>query len=210
MTMADVQQRDAQQRMEAYLGRLRQRLRGMNDEDAREIVEELRSHIRDKAAANGQLTAAGVEAALAALGSPEEFASQYMTDDLLARAEVSRSPVRMLESLFRWASLSVAGFLVLLGSVLGYFLGVVFILVAALKSFHPRTAGLWVLPNGADDFNISVRLGFGSAPLEGREVLGWWIIPIGLGVGCALVMLTTRFAIWCARQYRTSRALPRG
>ena len=211
MTMADdVQQRDAQQSMEAYLGRLRRRLRGMNDEDAREIVEELRSHIRDKAALSGPVTAAGVEAALRALGSPEELASQYLTDDLLARAEVSRSPVRILESLFRWASLSVAGFLVLLGSMVGYFLGVVFILVAALKSFHPRTAGVWVLPNGADDFNISVRLGFGSAPLEGREVLGWWIMPIGLAAGCALVMLTTRFAIWCVRQYRKSRALPRG
>jgi uncharacterized membrane protein len=208
MTMDD----EAQHRMDAYLGRLRQRLRGLHDEDVREIVEELRSHILDKVAAppSGQMTAAEVDRALAALGSPEELASQYLTDDLLARAEVSRSPLRILESLFRWASLSVAGFLVLLGSLLGYFLGVVFILVAALKSFHPRTAGVWLLPAGADDFEISVRLGFGSAPLGGREVLGWWIIPLGLVVGCALVMLTTRFAIWCVRQYRKSRALPRG
>jgi uncharacterized membrane protein len=201
---------DTQQRIEGYLSRLRQRLRGMNDEDAREIVEELRSHITDKAAVSGVVTAAGVEEALAGLGSPEELASQYMTDDLLARAEVSRSPVRILESLFRWASLSVAGFLVLLAAIMGYFFGVVFILVAALKPFHSQTAGLWVFPNGAGDYEISVRLGFGSAPVSGREVLGWWIVPLGLGVGCALVMLTTRFAIWCARQYRKSRALPRG
>jgi uncharacterized membrane protein len=201
---------DAQQRIEAYLGTLRQRLRGMNDEDAREIVEELRSHITDKAAASGQLTAAGVDAALAGLGSPDELASQYLTDDLLARTEVSRSPVRILESLFRWASLSVAGFFVLLASIVGYFLGVVFIIVAALKPIHWQTAGVWVLPGGADAFNISIRLGFGSAPQAGREVLGWWIIPIGLAAGCALVLLTTRFAIWCARQYRKSRALPRG
>jgi hypothetical protein len=208
MTMDEnLQQRDAQQRVDAYLARLRQRLRGLHDEDVREIVEELRSHIRDKA--GSPMTATEVDSALAALGSPEELASQYLTDDLLARAEVSRSPVRILESLFRWASLSVAGFLVLLGSLLGYFLGVVFILVAALKSFHPRTAGVWLLPSGADDFEISVRLGFGSAPLGGREVLGWWIIPLGLVLGCALVMLTTRFAIWCVRQYRKSRALPR-
>ena len=42
MTMAG----DAQQKVEAYLGRLRQLLllRGMNAEDAREIIEELRSH----------------------------------------------------------------------------------------------------------------------------------------------------------------------
>jgi uncharacterized membrane protein len=201
---------DAQQRIEAYLGTLRQRLRGMTDEDAREIVEELRSHITDKAAVSGQMTAAGIDAALAGLGSPEQLASQYITDDLLARAEVSRSPLRILESLSRWASLSVAGFFVLLASIVGYFLGVVFILVAASKPFHSQTAGVWVLPSGSDVFNISIRLGFGSAPSEGREMLGWWIIPIGLAAGCALVMLTTRFAIWCVRQYRKSRVLPRG
>jgi uncharacterized membrane protein len=80
---------DAQQTIEAYLGRLRRRLRGVNDNEVREIVEELRSHIMDKAATSGEVTASGVDAALAALGSPEELAFQYMTDNLLARAEVS-------------------------------------------------------------------------------------------------------------------------
>jgi hypothetical protein len=112
---------DAQQRVEAYLGRLRQLFRGMNAEDAREIVEELRSHLMDRVAAGGEATAAGVDAALAALGSPEELANEYMTHNLLARAEASRSPVRILESLFRWASLSVAGFFVLVGSMMGLF-----------------------------------------------------------------------------------------
>jgi len=67
------------------------------------IVEELRSHILDKASANGEATAAGVDAALAALGRPEDLAREYVTDAVLARAEVSRSPVRILKSLFRWA-----------------------------------------------------------------------------------------------------------
>ena len=200
---------DAQQRIEAYLGRLRQRLRSLNDEDAREIVEELRSHIIDKVTASGQATAAGVDAALASLGSPEELASQYMTDDLLARAEVSRSPVRILESLFHWASLSVAGFFVLLGSVIGYFFGAVFILVALLKPFHPHTAGLWIFPGAGGDLETSFRLGFGSVPAGGRDLLGWWIVPIGWMAGGGLVILTTYFAIWCVRQYRRSIILPR-
>jgi hypothetical protein len=200
---------DAQERVEAYLGRLRQLLRGMNSEDAEEIVEELRSHIADKAAAGGQVTAAGVDAALSMLGSAEELASQYTTDDLLARAEVSRSPVRILESLFRWASLSAVGFFVLLSSIVGYFLGGAFMWCAVLKVIHPQTAGLWVLPSGADDYEISLRLGFASPPLGGRDVLGWWIVPIGLVGGCGMVILTTRFALWCARQYRKSLALPR-
>jgi uncharacterized membrane protein len=216
---------DSQQRIEAYLSRLRGRLRGINDEEVREILEEMRSHILDKAAAaaemggaitgatrgatNGEVTPAGVDAALAALGSPEELASEYMTDNLLARAEVSRSPVQILKSLFRWASLSVAGFFVLLGSVAGYFFGAVFMLVAVAKLFHPRTAGLWTFPNSSGEIEMSFRLGFGSAPAGGKDVLGWWIVPIGWMAGVALVMLTTHVAVWCVRQYRRSRALAR-
>ncbi len=209
---------DSQQRIDVYLGRVRGRLRGVNESEVREIVDELRSHVLDKAAASsqlndeeqGEITAAGIDAALAGLGSPEELASQYMTHTLLARAEVSRSPVQILRSLFRWASLSVAGFFVLLGSVLGYFFGVVFVLVAVAKLFHPHTAGLWAFPNGAGNTEISFRLGFGSAPAGGRDVLGWWIVPIGWLGGGALVMMTTYIAVWFVRQYRSSLVLPRG
>ena len=205
MTMPD----DAQAKIEAYLKTLRTRLRGLTDEDVREIAEELRSHIVDKAGTGGELTAAGVDAALAALGTPEQLASEYVADEWLKRAEVSRSPWRILDSLFHWASLSIAGFFVLLGAVIGYFLGFSLILCALLKPLHPHTAGLWRVPNGANDFELSLRLGFGTVPAGGRDLLGWWIVPLGLGVGGALIMLTTRCALWCARQYRRSRALPR-
>jgi uncharacterized membrane protein len=211
--LADAQQnkqQDPQKAIEAYLSRLRQRLRGLNDEDAREIIEELRSHIVDKSATDGPITIASVDAALADLGDPEELASQYTTDNLLARAEVSRSPLRILKSLFHWASLSIAGFFVLLGSFLGYFFGAVLMLVAALKLVHPRTAGLWVFPNGSGDVELSFRLGFGSVPAGGRDLFGWWIVPIGWIAGGALVMLTTYIAIWFVRQYRKSLSLPRG
>jgi hypothetical protein len=199
---------DAQQKIEAYLGRLRRRLRGMNGGDVREIVEELRSHITEKAAMGGELNAASVDATIARLGAPEELASQYLTDDLLARAQVSRSPLRILEGLFRWASLSVAGFFSLMGTLLGYFLGTTFALSALLKTIHPHTAGLWSISDGAGDYEFSLRMGFGSAPVGGREMLGWWIVPAGLFVGCGLMVLTTRFALWCVRQYRRSHELP--
>jgi hypothetical protein len=204
---------DSKQRIEAYLGRLRGRLRGINQEEIREIIEELRSHIMDKAGAgepSGEMTPAGVDAALAALGSPEALASQYLTDNLLARAEISRSPLPILKGLFRWASLSFAGFFVLLGSVVGYFFGVVFMLVAVAKLFHPHSAGLWTLPNESGDLEMSFRLGFGSPPVGGKDVLGWWIVPIGWIAGGGLVMLTTSVAVWFVRQYRNARMLPRG
>jgi hypothetical protein len=116
--------------------------------------------------------------------------------------------LRILDSLFRWASLSVAGFFVLISSALGYFFGAVFILVAILKPFHPQTAGLWLLHDSTGDPEFSFRMGFSSTPPDGRDLLGWWIVPLGILAGCALVTLTTRSALWCARQYRKARALP--
>jgi Protein of unknown function (DUF1700) len=200
---------DAQPRIEAYLDRMRKNLRGLSQEEIREIVEELRSHILDKASADGKVTAAGVDAALAALGTPEALANEYVTDTVLARAEVSRSPIRVLKSLFRWASLSIAGFFVLLISIIGYGTGISFFLVGLLKPLHPDTAGLWVWRNSGDII-YSVRLGFATPPPGATELLGWWITPIGLSLGFGLVMLTTHFALRGVRQYRRSRELPRG
>jgi hypothetical protein len=181
----------------------------MNAEEVREIVEELRGHILDKAGSGRELTLSGVDAALGALGDPEALAAEYLTDYLMARAEVSRSPLRLLESLFRWASLSVAGFFVLMGALIGYFLGSCFMLCGFLKPFHPHTAGLWQVPSAPGETELSLRLGFGSAPPGGKELLGWWMLPLGLVGGGGLVMLTTMAALWFIRQYRKARPLPR-
>jgi hypothetical protein len=194
-------------RIETYLKRVRARLRGLNEENSRDIVEELRSHILDKLATRGEATIAAVDAAILSLGSPEELAGQYLTSESLARAEVSRSPLRILEGLFRWASISISGFFVLAGSAAGYLLGVIFLLLAVLKPLHPESAGLWVSHDNTGDLAISLRLGLSSAPGIGKDVLGWWVIPIGILAGCGFSILTTRFAVWCARQYRKNHAL---
>lgn len=197
---------DALKRIEAYLDRLRARLRGMSETEVRDIVEELRSHIVDRATLGNVMTVAAVDAALARLGSPEALAAEYVTGEALARAEVSRSPWRVLDSLFRWASLSLAGSLVLLTSIVGYFLGAVFMVCAALKPFHPHAAGLWLIPDPGGDYVVSLRMGFEGAPAGSRDLLGFWIVPAGLVAGSLLLILTTRFALWCARHHRSSLA----
>ena len=126
----------------------------------------------EKATADG-MTMAAVDATLAALGRPEELAQEYVTDELLARAEVSRSPLRILDGLVRWASLSVAGFFVLVASITGYFLGVVFILVAALKPFHPEAAGLWAVRDAAGDSPCHAPAGTGHATIKEQRIFAF-------------------------------------
>jgi len=200
---------DVERKIDAYLMEVRRRLRGLGEDQSREIIAELHSHILERASAGGPPTTTSVDTALASLGRAEQLATEYATDEMLACAEVQRSPFRLLDSLFGWASISIAGFLVTITSIIGYFLGAIFVLVACLKPLHPADAGLWALRDSTGDLELSVRMGFGTPPTNGHELLGWWIVPLGLVIGCGLVVFTTRFALWCVRMYRRSRLLPR-
>ncbi len=187
--------------IDAYLGRLRKQLRGMSEAGAREIVEELRSHILDKAVAGGNVTPAGVASPLSTLGSPEELAGLYRTDELLARAQTARMPWTILRGVFHWATLSVRGFLVLIVSIVGYVFGVSFFLAALIKPFNPKV-GLWRLDNDA----YSLILGMTDHPLQGHELLGWYLIPIGCALGGGTILATTHFLLWTIRVFRQAWA----
>jgi hypothetical protein len=192
----------AQGKIKKYLQDLATALRSLPREQANDIVEELRSHILEKSTANGPMTPAIVDAVLAALGKPENLASLYLTDDLQVRALASRSPLLILRTLFRWASLSFAGFWVLIASLVGYFLSLSMLVCALLRPIHPYTAGLWQIPNPESDFSISLRLGFASVPPGSRDLLGWWIVPIGIVGGIGLFLLTGLFGLWSIQRLR--------
>lgn len=187
----------AQQRIDRYLREVRAGLHGLSDAQASEFVEELRSHIRDRAEAEGESTEAGVTAALDRLGRPEVLAAMYLAENIVARAEKSFSPWLIVKGIFRWAALSSAGLFVLLGSFVGYALAACFALSGLRKPFAPDRVGLWRI--GPDE--VSLRLGFGSPP-SGTELLGWWIVPLGLLIGAGLLLLTTRFGLWSLRKFQ--------
>jgi len=189
-------------RLDAYLNELRGRLRRLPDAEVAEIVEELRSHVRDSAGEGVALTEEGVAAALERLGSPDELAALYVTDSLLARAGRSWSPWLVFSSIFRWATVSVAGFFAFLGLLVGFVLSASFFIAALSKPFSPNRTGLWHV----DGESLSLHLGLASGPSPvGQELLGWWIVPLGLVVGVGGVWLTTRFGRWCIRRFRRTR-----
>jgi hypothetical protein len=73
------------------------------------------------------------------------------------------------------------------GSFLTCFVAGALTLCSITKLFVPDRAGLWQLSEG-----LSLRMGFGSTPPNGTEILGWWIVPLGLTSGVGLVLLTFR------------------
>jgi hypothetical protein len=197
---------DVQRKVDAYLGALTKRLRPLRAHDSSEIVEEIRSHILDSVAAGGTINAASLDRTLQALGTPEELAGRYLADDVLARAQTTHSPFLIIAGLFRWATLSIVGFFVLVGALVSYFISTALVWCAVLKPLHPHSAGLWRLPSETDTV-LSLRLGFKAPPAGAVDLLGWWIEPLGLILGFGLFFLTTRLCAWSIRHFRNTRPL---
>jgi hypothetical protein len=181
--------------LDTYLAQVRRYLKGLSEAETSEVLLELRAHVLDRV--EGQMTPSGVEAALAALGSPREVARINVTERVAAVLERDRSFFGVLSAVVRLAGLSVAGFFLLMVSLIGYGLSAVFLIVAAWKPFQPEKVGLWRQTEGSDKFAFS--LGVVDHPAAGHELLGWWIIPVGLVAGLAFGYLTWSFGRFCVR-----------
>ena len=195
----------APRKIDAYLRELRGALSALPNWEAQEIVEEIRSHIRDSASSGGALSPEAVASTLERLGSARELASMYRIESLAESVRGTRSPWLALRTIYQWAGLSLSGAWVFLASLVGYALSASFLICAVAKPFNPERVGLWKLDEPHDSW--SLHLGFRAAP-QGTEVLGWWMVPLGLFVGSVLFLLTFRFGLRSLHRLRRTLSLP--
>lgn len=184
---------DPRAQIERYLLRLRNALGRMPDSEKSEILSDIRNHIEERLSDASSGQAEIVAETIAALGSPESLAASYQRERLMARATASAAPPLLLHATFQWALTGIRGFLAFLTLLLGYAFGLGFLICAILKPFLPSQVGLWLDPPA---FTLGVLT---AAPRGGRELLGWWIVPIGWILGPLLLIGTTRLVQWLLR-----------
>jgi len=197
--------------VEEYLGRLGKAFDHVPPAERDDIVAEVRSHIMERIEEQPRAGDDVVDDVLRAVGDPAELARQHRTEAMLRQAERSRSPWLLLRSTLRWATTGGAGLVAVFVAVLGYGCGVVCWLSALLKPLFPARIGLWLQPgqmltlgywdgrwSASEVYGISVRPPSGFVlgtlgPTEGpiRELLGFWLLPVGLLSGALLVVVTT-------------------
>lgn len=180
-----------QAKIDAYLGQLRRSLGELPAEEVNEILQEIRGHILERTQASGELTDEKLVSILQALGSPEQIAPLYQVDSIMARARSSFSPRVVMRGVHRWGMTSIWGFALFVIGIVGYSLGFSLILSGLCKIFAPSQIGAWVGPHS---FDIGVH-----SDAAARDVLGWWLVPVGVAGGAALVVATTRALRWTLR-----------
>jgi uncharacterized membrane protein len=172
-----------ERQIDSYLTALRIHLGALTIAEREEIVREINAHIRDSAEEAG----ASVESVLARLGPAEELAAQYRDGLLISKASRSVSPFVLLRATLRLATKGVVGFFVFVCSIFGYSFGAGFVLIALAKTIVPSHAGAWVQDGRVVSAGAFI---YGVSPMA-HEVLGMWIIPLGLVAGSLTLLLTT-------------------
>ena len=182
---------------EQYLEEVRAALRGMPAGEIEEILLELRGHIAERSA-----TEPDAEAVLRSLGDPAELARQYRTDHVAERAECGGSPLAVLHSLALLRGRRLGRWLVLAVTLFGYVWAIAFGAAAIEKIFSPRDVGLWQDPGR--EWLLRLRID-GPGPAGSRELLGWWLVPLGLATCVLLLYYTKWFGLWWIRRFRNAR-----
>jgi uncharacterized membrane protein len=181
-----------QQKIDAYLAQLRRSLGELPPDEVNEILQEIRGHILERTEASGELTDERLVAILKALGSPDEIAPLYQADSVVAKARGSLSPRVVMRGIHRWSTLSAWGLALFILGIVGYATGFALCLSGVLKMLFPSQIGAWVGPHAI--FNI----GMNNDPAA-RDVLGWWLVPVGVVGGSCIVIATTRALRWTLR-----------
>ena len=179
--------------LDAYLSRLETRLAALPAAERREILLETRSHVLERTEREPSRPIADV---LAELGTPERYATQFLPADHAAPAQrtTALGAIARLAS-GRWTSLPL-----LLLVVTAYSVAVLMLLLALWKLNLPAEVGLWIDHGEGGRRSFFFGATDGAPPPKGREVLGYWIVPM------LLLLATTIHLIMSALLRRLLRA----
>ena len=145
-----------------------------------DILAELKAHLLESYVQldNGD-EETRLSAAIEKLGQPKDFVPLWVEERLLDGAQPGSTTRNLYHLLRRDALKGVQQFAFSILVGLGYLFSFYFFIMAVLKVFYPANVGLYLSPTGIP------FLGYVDA-YEFREVLGYWLIPIGLVTAVSL------------------------
>ena len=175
-------------RIHGYLFVLERSLRSfLPSEVVRDVVREIESHLRERV-----LSADGVpnerealETILAELGPPLRVAQAYSAERTIDEAVATGRMVPMARAVWQLALKTFVGSAVATGLFSAYAAGIAFLGIAVLKPIFPNNVGLIVRDGGLPTLG-------GQFPLPpGATVYGgYWVIPVSVACGVAVLVLT--------------------
>ena len=176
---------------------------------AADAVREIESHLRERIAAvdAGGDERAALEQILTELGPPLRVAQAYSAERIVDEAVVTGRVVPILRAMWHVAVTSVGGFFAALALVVGYAIGIAFLIIGVMKPVFPDNVGFFM----EGGYPVSLGMKF---PADSHPAGGNWVILIGLFFGLAALVVThrgaRRFLAWWKGRQPAREFLTRG
>ena len=173
-----------------YFNRIERMIRWLDSSQKEEIRLELQDHLmesfRDE---RGDSETERLLNAIEKIGEPEDYLKPMLADRILGKAIKSMNPLKIVKGLYFYLFGGIKRFFSALLFFLGYSLAVTFALMALLKPFLPRFAGIFLYPGET----IPISLGIiSNHPEHAVDLFGYWVIPIGIVVSAVLYIYLTK------------------
>lgn len=182
--------------LDDYFEQLKSEIKMLPRLERQEILDEIQSDIlaelRQERKEDSESQIKFLFSILEKLGKPEEVA-----DEILSKRVVSFQG-NFLKRFFiltgRNLLEALAGLIVSFLSLILYFIGLLNLAMAGLKVFMPEKIGLFMSEKGFCGYGFklgSFDIAVGSITgVRGHEILGYWVIPIGILAGLILIFCT--------------------
>jgi hypothetical protein len=170
----------AQDLWTSYLDRVSALCGSLDRRQRADIQMELKAHLLESyIQLNEGDEATRITAAIDKLGQPEEFIPLWVEERLLDGAQPGSSTRNLFYLLRINALKSVKQFIVSMMMGFGYLLSFYLFIAAVLKLIYPQYVGLYLTESGWPFIGYVDAAGF-------TEILGYWLIPIGLAAAITL------------------------
>lgn len=184
MKMADVTISEDDALIRQYLGRVSAGLKNLGEQQRKEILTEIGSHLRERVEElRTEDEPHPTERAISGLGDPGRLASDFVAEARIKGGIYSYAPWTLLRRASQLARSSAKGLLIFLIGLIGYGFSIAGLIAAMMKPFIPDM-GLWV---GKWGFVWGVKAD--GAP--GHELLGHYFIEASIAVAFVFGSSTT-------------------
>lgn len=171
-----------------YFSRINRFSKTLNKDQQEELQLEIQDHLYESfKQETGESEPVKLLNAIDKIGDPEEYIKPLVADMLLSSASRTLNPKTIIKGLYYNIFEGIKHLFVSLFFVIGYLIAITFGSMAILKLFFPKNVGFFIYKSGGHAFGII------GDPINVRtEILGYWIIPIGIVLSLLLYFLLTR------------------
>ena len=181
----------AQKIWDQYFRRVRWFSKSINFKLQEELKLEIQDHLYESFNREvGESEAERLLNAIDKIGDPEEYIQPMVAEKLLSNASQTLNPKTVVQGLYYYILGGAKEFFVAMLVGIGYLISFISAFMAILKPFFPKTSGLLIHKNGG------FALGIIDDVKDIRtDVLGYWIIPVGIILSVLIYLGFTRFLL---------------